>query len=234
MESHECVTAESKVCKDCGVLKPLDCYYKQTTGTLFGHCKECAKLRDRANYLKNKERRLAQSAARRVAKSDELKQYRRQYYLENKERVLAQCKEYREREDVKSQSSQRAKLYYEARSADIQAKRKTAFLRDEDRQKRRAEYYKQHYEQNAHYYTEKTARRKRLQQAATPLWADLNAIRKIYLMAAKLSKAKGIQHHVDHIIPINGRNVCGLHVEANLQVLPAKVNLSKSNKFIEG
>lgn len=59
---------------------------------------------------------------------------------------------------------------------------------------------------------------------ATPEWVDLKAIKNIYMNCPK-------GYHVDHIIPLNHPDVCGLHVPWNLQYLPALENIKKSNKL---
>lgn len=66
--------------------------------------------------------------------------------------------------------------------------------------------------------------RKARMRLATPPWADLSAIRDFYYNCPE-------GYHVDHVIPLNGKNVCGLHVLENLQYLPANENLRKGNKF---
>jgi hypothetical protein len=68
-------------------------------------------------------------------------------------------------------------------------------------------------------------RRAKLKKA-TPSWANLDKIKEIYLNCPK-------GYHVDHIIPLNGVNVSGLHIENNLQYLLAADNLKKSNKIIK-
>jgi len=62
---------------------------------------------------------------------------------------------------------------------------------------------------------------------------DESKIKSIYKMCNNISKKTGVPHHVDHIVPLLGELVSGLHVPWNLQVIPAKDNLTKGNKFIE-
>lgn len=69
--------------------------------------------------------------------------------------------------------------------------------------------------------------------AATPLWADLKAIREIYVLAEKLTKETGIKHEVDHVHPLSGRQSCGLHVHYNLRPIPARLNRIKYNKVLD-
>ena len=74
-----------------------------------------------------------------------------------------------------------------------------------------------------------------IQCLATPKWADKNKIRQIYDYRAACDAAdpQNAPYHVDHIIPIQGDSVCGLHVHENLRVIPRRENISKKNKFTE-
>ena len=75
-------------------------------------------------------------------------------------------------------------------------------------------------------------KRRAMQLQRTPAWdPDAHLIVAKYQLAAMLTKASGIEHHVDHIIPLQGRKVSGLHVFSNLRVIPGSDNVKKSNKF---
>lgn len=74
-------------------------------------------------------------------------------------------------------------------------------------------------------------RRARIKQQ-TPPWSDLVACRGFYEIAARVSRCTGIPFDVDHIIPLCGDGVCGLHVPINLRVIPRKANQRKSNRII--
>lgn len=69
-----------------------------------------------------------------------------------------------------------------------------------------------------------TTRKRLVSEKQTPSWADQDKILEIYR-----NRPEG--YHVDHILPLNGKLVCGLHVENNLQYLTVEENLRKKNKF---
>ena len=75
-------------------------------------------------------------------------------------------------------------------------------------------------------------RAERLQR--TPSWLsenDLNEMSNIYAIAKRRSEIEGIQYHVDHIIPLKGKIVSGLHVPSNLQIITWRENITKNNIF---
>jgi hypothetical protein len=92
----------------------------------------------------------------------------------------------------------------------------------EDRQKANRENQKVYYSHNKKYFYEKTARYKAQLLKACPKWTNLDEIRKIYDNCPK-------GYHVDHIIPLRGKYVCGLHIPINLQYLSITDNCSKNN-----
>jgi len=93
------------------------------------------------------------------------------------------------------------------------------------------EYMRKHSKENRWIYNNRDARRRAAELKATPSWANLEQIERIYKLRKKVSDKTGVEHHVDHIIPLQGESICGLHVESNLAVVPARMNLSKGNSF---
>lgn len=75
------------------------------------------------------------------------------------------------------------------------------------------------------------AARKAAALERTPAWADHDKIARVYTLAKFAEELTLQQHHVDHILPLQGRSVSGLHVHTNLRVLPGAENVRKSNRF---
>jgi len=77
------------------------------------------------------------------------------------------------------------------------------------------------------------AKRRATKRLATPFWSETDLIKEVYIKARALTESTGISYQVDHIVPLCNELVCGLHVIANLQILPWYENASKHNKLIE-
>jgi 5-methylcytosine-specific restriction endonuclease McrA len=141
------------------------------------------------------------------------KEYMKKYRLENKEKIKRLQKE-----------------YYETNKETLKENMKSYYF--DNREERRAKG-KEHYENNKSNYLAYSKTRKAMIKNRTPSWLteeDYEKIVEIYILCKKMSDETGIQHHVDHIIPLNGKTVSGFHVPWNLQILTASENLSKGNK----
>jgi len=87
------------------------------------------------------------------------------------------------------------------------------------------EYQKEYKLNNRNLVNAHAAKRRASRLKATPKFANLQKIKDIYLNCPK-------GFHVDHIIPLTSKIVCGLHVHWNLQYLTAKENIRKGNKLL--
>lgn len=79
---------------------------------------------------------------------------------------------------------------------------------------------------NAH-----TAKRRAAKLQRTPPWSDLELISVFYALSKEMTEETGVPHEVDHIIPLQGATVSGLHVPTNLQVIPMEENRVKGNRY---
>lgn len=95
----------------------------------------------------------------------------------------------------------------------------------------RKDYHKKYGKENLYKINAISSKRRASKIQRTPKWADLNKIKSFYLEAANLTKETNVKYVVDHVIPLQGNKVSGLHVENNLQVITEKENSKKLNKF---
>ena len=131
----------------------------------------------------------------------------------------------------KSEAGQKAKReYYEKNRNEVIARAQAR--PDEDKRR----YKKNHKIANPDMYKEMVSLRRRRFRLATPKWLTAEhkmEIRLKYRLAIEMSRSTGIRHAVDHVIPLNGDGVCGLHVPWNLEVITQEENLKKYNKLVD-
>ena len=149
----------------------------------------------------------------------------KKHYQENRDVILERGRKYRQ--ENRDAIAERNKEYYqENRDAVLESARK---YRQENPDVAKT-WRKANPEKTIAY---KASRRARKKQAQPPWLTEehINQIIDKYKNSKHMKKLTGIEHHVDHIVPLKGENVCGLHVPWNLQVIPAKHNLEKKNHF---
>jgi hypothetical protein len=150
------------------------------------------------------------------------------HYAANKDTVQATAKAWRAANPDKVEASQ--KKYVKANRAKRAAATKAWIKANPEKHAAAKRAWD---EENRAKLSAYSARWRRDCRQATPPWADFEAILRFYEEAQRLTLETGIPHHVDHVIPIKGKTVCGLHVQTNLRVITASENCQKHNTLDE-
>lgn len=202
-----------KKCSKCGVAKDVAEFGKharQTDG-LQRNCKQCQREYFSA-YRKNKPE-IVKGTARR--------------WLENN-----RDKSIRRNREFRAANPERSAQYSATYRANNPEKRRESAANYRKRNEQRERIYRKLYAaNNRDKLAAKASMRRALKLMATPEWANKAAIFEIYEFCARVSNSMNVEHHVDHIVPLVSDLVCGLHCESNLRVIPATINLSKSNRY---
>lgn len=195
-----------KACAKCGVVKALGEFYPNTTAKsgISAVCKACTRLR---------------SAARNKRAAPQLAEQRAERRREHQEWLKSE-------DGARNQAmrDERRRLETSVRHAMWYAENKDRVYQKGVRLRR---LHPDRFRANCRNYQQR-------KRGAIPPWATVDGINLVYLAAAIVSRETGSVWEVDHVVPLRHPLVCGLHCESNLQLLPARENRSKGNRYWPG
>jgi hypothetical protein len=173
--------------------------------SISGVCIECRRLQEKKRYYADPAATKIKVKRKYAQNAKNIKARRRAAYEQNKER---------EKKVAKVRSAE----WRKANHGHVGAKAAKARWKKENPGKVRAD----------------TVKRRAAKMQRTPAWLnedDYWLIEQAYELAQLRTKLFGFNWHVDHVVPLQGSCVSGLHVPTNLQVIPGVLNVSKANKF---
>ena len=205
------MTRGVKWCHACSSEKTRESFavQKRTKDGLQSMCKACRA----SHYAENSKRILANQSQYYVLNADRIKAREAARYASDPDRIKDRVKQYY----LKNTDAKKA--YNAVYSMQFRAhnREKIKAWRDAWRAA------------NPHKYNAYWMKRKAAKLRATPIWADDQKIEEFYFAADFLGMITGIWHEVDHVVPLQGKIVCGLHVHTNMQILTRSANRSKGH-----
>jgi predicted Fe-S protein YdhL (DUF1289 family) len=182
------------------------CVKGHSLRSISGTCIECRRLREKTQYYANPEQTKQRVKEKYQRHAEVLKAKRRAAYAENPEK---------EKISAKIRSAE----WRKANPAHVGNKiAKTKWKRN-----------------NIGKVRADTVKRRAAKLQRTPAWLtvdDLWMLEQAYELAALRTKMFGFSWHVDHIIPLQGKLVSGLHVPTNVRVIPGVENVRKANRYV--
>lgn len=174
--------------------------------TTWGGCIECRRVAEKERYYKDPQKTKAQTAKKYSANAELIRAKRRIAHHKNKniENALSRVRsaEWRAKNPNHANTKAAKKAYKDANSGKVRAD---------------------------------TVKRRTAKMQRTPAWLtedDFWLMEQAYELAALRTEMFGFAWHVDHVLPLQGKYVSGLHTPYNLQVIPASENIRKANKHL--
>lgn len=178
-------------------------------------CINCKRIRDAERVARNRRNN-----------KDDWDAKRKKYYEDNKEKIREITREYA------LENPDSCKVYrktaYNKNILSIKENAKKYYQGNKDKM---LEAGRQWNKDNPHRRKAIGAKYRAASLQASVPWANQEAIAIVYKECLETTERTGVLHHVDHIVPLQSKVVCGLHNEFNLRIIPASENLVKSNKF---
>lgn len=235
-----------KQCKDCGEVKHFTMYPKDKRHPL-GHCgrvcTECTNSKNKAKSNPVIKQDKECSDCKTIKPYTEFQRDKRS--VDGLRWNCRQCRGAQRRKEWanNNEENRRKRSVYRHLNKDkISEYKKKDYIKHRDKilakckiyaeenKEAKAEYSKKHYSENRHIYiTNARKRESRLKEGINMEFTG--RMKEIYYVCETFSKVDEVEYQVDHIVPLTHKDVCGLHVPWNIQILTRDENQSKKNKF---
>ena len=203
-----------KECIKCNVNKPDSAFYRRgSSGSLYSYCRTCVSTRSKKYYAANKAFLKGNSA---------------KYYENNREGIKYKRREYVQCNAELVRSGQRR--YREENRAVVSARVREHYSRNKERVKLQVKTYKKNNPNRTRLHNINRSATKRQRSSYGINELDIFVLREAAALAVERERVIGFKWHVDHIEPLRGTRVSGLHNAFNIAVTPATYNLRKNNK----
>lgn len=214
-----------KICSYCRIEQPISSFNKQSCrkdGHSY-HCKTCTSKKAADRWMRNIEHNREKSYNYFVEHREERRLYAEHMRKTDPDRT----RQYSKKWSIKNPTY--TKEYHINNKDRLNARRKQYRINNPERWSNIAKRWR---DTNPGRVRSDSVKRIMIRRQSIPPWFEREEVKQIYIESARISRETGILHHVDHIIPLRGEMVCGLHCLGNLRIVPWYENLSKGNKML--